>query len=1194
MQGLPKGWLPLAALLWPLSVGATRVPFDGVASIANGAFHSCAVNDAGRVYCWGANDRGQLGDGTMVDRNLPTEVPGLSGVRAVAGGNEHTCALLQGGEVQCWGGNDKGQLGLGDTLSRATPTAVPGLTAVRALALGGMHSCVITEGQTVKCWGEGTEGQLGDGERLNRSSPVDVLGLTGVTSLAADGDYSENGHTCAVVEGGAVKCWGSNFFGQLGIGDRSVMALSTTPVDVPGLSSGAAQVTLGDIHSCVVMQDGGMKCWGRNRYGQLGDGSAEVQQSMPVDVVDLDADVSSAAAASFHTCALLVNAQLRCWGNGGTGVLGDGSSAQPRRPVAVVGLGGTPVQLTTGGNGGNGHTCVRLDSGQMECWGSNYSGELGDGSTGLGRLAPTSVSGLGSGVRGIGASRSSCAIDGNGSLSCWGDNAQGGLGDGSTEGRLLPAQVVGLASGVRQVSVDSSHTCAVTVEGAAKCWGINQWGNLGNGTTTTAANPEPVDVIGLASGVRAVATGQTHSCAVLDDGSARCWGQNFAGQLGDDGNTTSSTPVNVLDLTDATDIGAGASHSCALRSSGGVSCWGDNASGQLGLGHFDQQRRPQPVIELGGSANQLAVGQNHACAIVAGSVRCWGNNSSGQLGDGSTDNRATPVPVTGLGEVMAISAGTHHSCAVTTAGALWCWGGNLSGQLGDGSTVGRLAPTPVSGLSSGVTAVAAGVSHSCAIAAGGAMLCWGGNSAGQIGDGSADYRPLPAAVVTDASALVEREVAPVTEEVPNADSVAAVSDGAGHYIAFQSSANNLVEADGNAGSDIYRVDTRSGEIERISVDTDGNEVSGSSIEPSISADGQLLLFVAPDDGVQRVAGEGKRAAEARRKAGNWGVYLRNMLTATTRRLGTGVAAGVGTQPQVAPGGVAATFVSDALAEAPGQTQIAVVALQPSEVLANERLPSLPVCVSCKAVDAAGRDTAEPVDGGGRHPAISADGQWLAWESDAKNALAGADPSCPEAGAVVLLRHLPTGQLQRIGAPSGDDCGSPGAASGKPRLDYSGQKLVFESSHRLTAGDRNGVADVFLFERGQTLARLSEGAGAVEGNAASGQASLSGDGRMVAFVSAATNLDSRAADDNEAADIYVRPVREPAFRRLSQTSTGAESDAASQRPNLNYSGTSVLFDSAASNLGSGQPDSPNNVFRRSNPLTLESVFVSSFE
>jgi alpha-tubulin suppressor-like RCC1 family protein len=341
----------------------------------------------------------------------------------------------------------------------------------------------------------------------------------------------------------------------------------------------------------------------------------------------------------------------------------------------------------------------------------------------------------------------SCALTSGGGVKCWGSNIFGGLGRSTTD-RWTPVDVSGLSRGATAVAAGNAHSCALTSGGGVKCWGLNHRGQVGDGTTSNRY--APVDVVGLSSGITAIAAGDAHSCALMGSGGVRCWGDNNDGQLGDGTTIDRLIPVEVVGLSGrVTAIATGAGHSCALISNGGVECWGLNENGQLGDGSTSNRARPVDVVGLSGAVTAIAGGDSHSCAVTkSGGVECWGWNAYRQLGDGTTSDRLTPVGVRGLARpVTAIAAGAVHSCALMSAGGAECWGVNSVGQLGDGTTGIRLAPVGVSGLGSGVTAVAAGSGHSCALTSAGGVECWGSNLRGELGDGTVSDRARPVDVI---------------------------------------------------------------------------------------------------------------------------------------------------------------------------------------------------------------------------------------------------------------------------------------------------------------------------------------------------------------------------------------------------------------------------------------------------------------
>jgi alpha-tubulin suppressor-like RCC1 family protein len=338
-----------------------------------------------------------------------------------------------------------------------------------------------------------------------------------------------------------------------------------------------------------------------------------------------------------------------------------------------------------------------------------------------------------------------CARTPTGGVKCWGNNYSGQLGDGSNISRSTPVDVVGLSSHVQAVTMGRAHACALTNSGGVKCWGFNPYGQLGDGTF--ADHNTPVDVVGLGSGVIGISAGLYSSCAVTSAGAAKCWGNNYSGQLGTGNTANSLIPADVLGFqSGVTAIATGGAHTCLLSGHGTPYCWGYNRVGQLGDNTVQDRYVPVAVVGIG-NAVSLAIGGYHSCArLVLGGVKCWGSNESGQLGDNSTVNRYAPVDVAGLAsEVIDIAAGYGFTCARTVSSAMKCWGNNGFGNLGDGSVINRQVPVEVFGLGAGVAGIVVRPFHSCALT-NHDYQCWGANPNGNLGNGTTTNSSIPVEV----------------------------------------------------------------------------------------------------------------------------------------------------------------------------------------------------------------------------------------------------------------------------------------------------------------------------------------------------------------------------------------------------------------------------------------------------------------
>lgn len=342
---------------------------------------------------------------------------------------------------------------------------------------------------------------------------------------------------------------------------------------------GGPSMALGVVHSCAITEAGETFCWGGNSTGQLGDGSTTAS---PVPTrVSGDRTFRVITADALHTCAVDTGDTPLCWGWNGQGQLGDGGTRDRTVPT-VVGDDHRFVDITTGDN----HSCGLGPSGEALCWGKGRNGQLGDGNI-VDRRLPVAVRDGHDFVQITAGGSHTCAVDGLGDTHCWGRNIEGQLGNGATAIRETKPVAVAF-SGQRFMKVDAGrwHTCGLLADGRALCWGLNREGQLGTGDTQGRSRPTSVSGSIVSGGLRfsTIALGDWHSCALDDSGAAYCWGQNSEGQLGNNTTAGSTTPVLVAGGHSFVAIAAGDFHTCAMDAAGAVFCWGDNRNGQLGIG----------------------------------------------------------------------------------------------------------------------------------------------------------------------------------------------------------------------------------------------------------------------------------------------------------------------------------------------------------------------------------------------------------------------------------------------------------------------------------------------------------------------------------------------------------------------------------------------------------------------------------
>ena len=398
----------------------------------------CAVVATGAVRCWGANGAGQLGDGTTTTSSVAMPVSGITKAQAIASDGDHSfCALLTTGAVDCWGANGSGELGNGTTTSSSVPVAVTGITTAAAVTSDGSGSyCSVLVSGSVECWGANESGQLGNGMTTASPTPVAVVGITNAAGLASDGDAT----FCAVLSAGAVDCWGKNTFGQLGDG---APAGSAVPVPASGITNAAGISSDGADSFCATLTTGAVECWGANFAGELGNGTT-VKSTVPVAVTGMATAQSVSDDGNESYCAVLASGAVECWGSNNFGQLGNGTTSSSSVPVAA----GSITGVTGLSSDGDDSFCALLSSGALNCRGANFNGELGNGTV-TASSAPVAVTGIASatavagGIHGAADTEHAyCAVVASGAVDCWGSNGFGELGDATTISSSVPVSVI--------------------------------------------------------------------------------------------------------------------------------------------------------------------------------------------------------------------------------------------------------------------------------------------------------------------------------------------------------------------------------------------------------------------------------------------------------------------------------------------------------------------------------------------------------------------------------------------------------------------------------------------------------------------------------------------------------------------------------------------------------------------------------
>jgi alpha-tubulin suppressor-like RCC1 family protein len=492
------------------------------------------------------------------------------------------------------------------------------------------------------------------------------------------------------------------------------------PPDAPPPPGAWSQVAAGNTFTCAIDLDGGLWCWGYNGNGETGTNVSISELDVPTRVTG--GPWSAIAAGSAHACGLhRADQSLWCWGSNFSGQLGNPGPSTIRAPQQVAG------QWTAIAVRGD-HTCALDASSQLWCWGQNSLGQVGDGSINNSYDQPQKIA-IAMAVKTMALGRShTCVLTSDQRVTCWGANFSGQLGIGAANASPSPAPGNPVDGTWNALAAGDDFTCAIDPAKAVHCWGENSSNQLGDGGDVNAPAPHPIATDD--HDFTMIAGGSTQACAVHSDGTLACWGDATPGILA----LPSTTPLTVSGGANRwTALSLGRTHGCGLGKYNDLYCSGDGSSGELGNGSADTFPSSAPIqVELT-NVTDVGAGGNSTCALLSNKhIWCWGQNAQSQLGDGTVTRRFVPTPVTSATEWADVSVGATHACATSsgTNHIAYCWGYR---GLGNAPSV-VPTPAPVTG-NAAVMQLTAGGDHTCAITSDGAQ-CWGSNPYGDLGIGT--------------------------------------------------------------------------------------------------------------------------------------------------------------------------------------------------------------------------------------------------------------------------------------------------------------------------------------------------------------------------------------------------------------------------------------------------------------------------
>lgn len=735
-------WFSLFFLLLSFSLAAQNPP----ARVAAGSLNSFAILPDGSLWAWGYNSKGQLGDNSRINRSLPVPA-GPAGWQwlSVASGYEHTLAVRADGTLWAWGDNRYGQLGVGEAIpSSVVPLQVG--TATSWASVVTTHTCTLalrTDG-TLWAWGLNESGELGDGTLTKRFLPVQI-GTATWQSLATAISY-----TCAVRRDGTLWSWGYDSGGALGLGHAQNMRKEPTQV---GTATNWLSVSVGGSHTVAVRTDGSLWSWGSNIRGASGHGGHQQQYNAEPVRVGSASTWRSVAAGYETNLALRQDGTLWAWGAAIAGKPRENRTLDQATPVQVgtdsnwasVAVSGFVNTLNLGIDAG--HAVATRTDGSIWAWGPNSVGQVGSAElTTRTVTTPKRIGEASNWVKAAGSQTLTMALRQDGTLWAWGVNELGQLGDGTLADQARPVQV-GTATNWADFALSWDHVVAVQRDGSLWTWGYNYYGQLGYSPGPTMNQTTPQQV-GSGQTWVAVAAGSRFTVALRADGTLWACGYNAEGQLGDGTTTPRTSLVPVLTPATAapgtvwTQVKAGEDYTLATRSDHTLWAWGGNWDGQLGTGGASTGNSTPRQVGTDHDWQQVAPGKVHTEAIRRdGTLWGWGGGTRGQVGTGPSFSHPFPEQVGLNNDWISVSADTYNTAAIRQDGTLWTWGFEQNGQLGDGTTATRFTPAQM-GTAANWASVDVSTNYSVATRTDGSLWAWGDNVYAQLGIPAYTVTPL--------------------------------------------------------------------------------------------------------------------------------------------------------------------------------------------------------------------------------------------------------------------------------------------------------------------------------------------------------------------------------------------------------------------------------------------------------------------